>query len=70
MMVSVGFLSELVTNEAPSATNKFFTSCAWQYWFSTEVFGSLPHPCRPNLVNNHPPSAMPYGLSVPVETPK
>src|SRR6185312_4071735 len=30
MMVSVGFLSALLTKLPPSATNRFFTSCAWQ----------------------------------------
>src|SRR5207249_10573345 len=42
MMVSVGFLSGLVTSDAPSVTNKFFTSCAWQKPLSTDVFGSAP----------------------------
>src|ERR1700693_78418 len=30
MIVSVGFLSALVTKDAPSVTKRFFTSCAWQ----------------------------------------
>jgi hypothetical protein len=47
MMVSVGFLSALVTKAAPSVTNRLATSCAWQYWFSTEVVGFPPcAPCR------------------------
>src|ERR1700733_8921664 len=29
-IVAVGFLSGLVVKDAPSVTNKFFTSCAWQ----------------------------------------
>ena len=41
-MLSVGFLSGLVTKDAASVTNTFLTSCAWEFWFSTEVFGSLP----------------------------
>src|SRR6266481_303450 len=42
MIVSVGFLSGLVTSDALSVTNRFFTSCAWQNPLSTEVFGSAP----------------------------
>src|SRR5271170_1735798 len=42
MIVSVGFLSGLVTSGAPSVTKTFFTSCAWQYSFSTETLGSAP----------------------------
>ena len=30
------------TNGPPSATNRFFTSCAWQFAFSTDVCGSFP----------------------------
>ena len=41
-IVSVGFLSGLLTNGAASATNRFFASCAWQYWLSTDLDGSLP----------------------------
>src|SRR5512143_2535296 len=42
MIVSVGFLSGFVTNGAPSVTKRFFTSCVWQYPFSTLDFGSAP----------------------------
>src|SRR5262249_46600163 len=42
MIVSVGFLSGLVTSDAPSVRKRFFTSCDWQYEFNTEVFGSAP----------------------------
>src|SRR5205814_6445060 len=42
MMVSVGFLSGLVTSGAPSVTKRFLTSCAWQKPLRTEVLGSAP----------------------------
>lgn len=42
MIVSVGFLSGLVTKTLASATNRFFTSCDWQNGFNAERFGSLP----------------------------
>src|ERR1044071_8491987 len=41
-MVSVGFFSEKVVKQLPSTTNRFLTSCAWQYEFSTDFFESLP----------------------------
>src|SRR5579875_406559 len=41
-MVRVGFLSALLTKGAPSVMKRFFTSHAWQYWFSTDVLGLLP----------------------------
>src|SRR5438034_9246820 len=41
-IVHVTFLSALVTNGPPSAMNRFFTSWAWQYLFTTDVFGSSP----------------------------
>ena len=43
IMLSVGFLSGLVTKHAASVTNTFLTSCAWQFWFSTEVLGRFPY---------------------------
>ena len=42
MIVSVGFLSALEQNGAPSVMNRFFTSQVWHQAFVTEVFGSLP----------------------------
>ena len=41
-MERVGFLSELVTKAAASLTNRFFTSCAWQYLFRAEFLGLSP----------------------------
>src|SRR6516164_2338785 len=41
-MERVGFLSGLVTKAAASVTNKFFTSCAWQYLFRAELLASSP----------------------------
>src|ERR1700677_675115 len=41
-MVAVGFLSGFVVKDAPSVTNKFFTSCAWQNALRAEVLGSEP----------------------------
>src|ERR1700733_3344542 len=41
-MVAVGFLSGFEVNDAPSVTNKFFTSCAWQNPLRAEVLGSEP----------------------------
>jgi hypothetical protein len=41
-MESVGFLSGQVTNAATSVTNRFRTSCAWQYLFSAEFLGLSP----------------------------
>ena len=35
-IVHVGFLSGCETNGPPSATNRFFTSCAWQYLLSAD----------------------------------
>src|SRR6267143_477902 len=68
MIVSVGFLSGLVTNGAPSVTNRFFTSCAWQYPFSTDVFGSAPIRAVPTSWRIFPPSRIPkgYGPSIAV----
>src|SRR6266849_3166576 len=51
MIVSVGFLSGLVTSGAPSVTNTFFTSCAWQKPLSTG-FRISAHPRGAHLVNN------------------
>src|SRR5215470_2544180 len=39
---SVQFFSGQETNEAPSTTKRFLTSCAWLNLLSTEVFGSSP----------------------------
>src|SRR5258706_2286857 len=36
-IVHVQFLCELETNGPASATNRFFTSCAWQLAFNTDV---------------------------------
>ena len=47
-IVHVGFLSACDTNGPPSATNRFFTSCAWQLLFSTDVRGSLPMRVTPS----------------------
>src|SRR5262245_64939407 len=41
-IVQVQFLSGLETNGPPSATKRFFTSCAWQLALTTDVFGSFP----------------------------
>src|SRR5713101_343301 len=59
IMVSVGFLSGLLTNDAASVTNRFFTSCAWQYPFNAEVFGFFPMRTTPSSWMFTPPSAMP-----------
>src|ERR1700761_6481207 len=58
-IVSVGFLSALLTNGAASVMNRFFTSQAWQYWFSTDVFGSFPIFVAPTSWIIWPPRAMP-----------
>src|SRR6516164_1273077 len=42
IMVRVGFLSGLLTRQAPSVTNKLGMSCAWQYPLRADVFGSDP----------------------------
>src|SRR5215471_16120520 len=42
VIVSVGFLSGLVAKQAPSVTNRFLTSCAWQNPFNAEVLESEP----------------------------
>ena len=47
-MVSVGFLSGLVTKGAASATKTFLTSCACEYLLSALVFGSEPMRTVPN----------------------
>ena len=36
------------TKQLASVTNRFLTSCDWQYGFSTEVFGSLPIRAEPH----------------------
>ena len=60
-IVQVQFLCALETNGPASATNRFFTSCAWQFALSTDVRGSLP-------IRVVPTSSMPsresgYGLA-------
>ena len=37
-----GILVGVGDKAAPSVTNRFFTSCAWQYWFKAEVAGCSP----------------------------
>src|ERR1035437_662783 len=59
MMVSVGFLSGLVTNGAASATNRFLTSCAWQFLFNTDVLASLPMRTVPSSWMTMPGTEMP-----------
>src|SRR5580698_386644 len=54
-IVRVGFLSGLLTNGAASATNRFLTSCDWQYLFSAEVFGSSPMRMEPTSWMISPP---------------
>ena len=58
-MVHVTFLSALVTNGPPSATNRFLTSCAWQLPFSTDVVGECPMRVTPTSWMMRPPGAMP-----------
>src|SRR5258708_4383046 len=41
-IVRVGPYPPEVTNEAPSTTNRFLTSCAWLYLLRTLFFGSAP----------------------------
>src|SRR5258706_16240011 len=41
-IVHVQFLCAFETNGPASATNRFLTSCAWQFAFSTDDFGSFP----------------------------
>src|SRR5258706_8579755 len=41
-MVRVGPYPPEVTNEAPSTTNRFLTSCAWLYLLRMLFFGSAP----------------------------
>src|SRR5205085_8173937 len=36
------------TKQLASVTNKFLTSCDWQYWFSTEVFALVPMRAEPH----------------------
>src|SRR5215472_4357824 len=55
-IVSVGFLSGLVTKAAASVTKRFLTSWAWQYLFNAEVFGSLPIRTVPDSWICTPPS--------------
>src|SRR4051812_36658421 len=42
IMVNTGLKPPFVTCTLPSATNTLSTSCAWQFRFTTLVFGSLP----------------------------
>src|SRR5262249_52692400 len=58
-IVHVGFLSACETNGAPSATNRFLTSCAWQFALTTDVFGSLPMRAPPSSWIIVPPAARP-----------
>ena len=58
-IVHVQFLSACDGSGPPSATNRFFTSCAWQFLFSTEVDGSLPMRVTPTSWMIRPPAAMP-----------
>ena len=58
-MVSVGFLSGLLANGAASATNRFFTSCAWQYRFSADFFAIVAHADRAQFVNDRAADGMP-----------
>ena len=53
----VQFLSAFDTNGPPSATKRFFTSCAWQLLLSTDVEGSLPMRVTPISWMMRPPSA-------------
>src|SRR5215467_8160517 len=62
MIVSVGFLSGFVTSGAPSVTNRFFTSCAWQYPFNTLDFGSSPIRAVPTSWMIFPPAKIPNAL--------
>src|SRR6185503_17920621 len=59
-IVQVGFLSDWVTNGPPSVTNTFFTSCAWQFLFRTDVDGLLPIRVVPISWMMTPPAASPY----------
>src|SRR5690606_27089906 len=59
MMVHVRFLSACETNGAASATNRFFTSCAWQCALSADVFGSLPMRTTPASWMIRPPASRP-----------
>src|SRR5688572_9393322 len=47
-MVHVGFLSACDTKGAPSATKRFFTSCACDHLLRTDVFGSSPMRAPPS----------------------
>ena len=51
-MVSVGFLSALLTKGAASVTNRFLQSHAWQYEFSTDVLRIVAHAGGAHLVDD------------------
>ena len=53
------FLSACDGSGPPSATNRFLTSCAWQFLFNTEVDGSLPIRVTPTSWMIRPPAAIP-----------
>ena len=58
MMLSVGFLSALLTNGAPSVTNRFLQSHAWQYGLSTDFLRSSPICVVPTSWMISPPREM------------
>src|SRR5262245_4445065 len=64
-IVQVGFLSALLTNGPPSATNRFGTSWAWHHWFSTDVLGLSPMRVVPPSWIISPPTVIPYPASFP-----
>ena len=53
-IVQVGFLSACETNGPPSATNRFLTSCAWQFLLSTDDLRRVAHARDAELVNDAP----------------
>src|SRR5438046_123031 len=54
-----GFLSAWETNGPPSATNRFFSSCACPQRLTTDVLGSSPMRVPPSSWMIVPPAAMP-----------
>ena len=57
------FLCAFETNGPASATNRFLTSCAWQFLFNTEVPASFPILVVPTSWMIRPTGSSPYNAS-------
>src|SRR3989442_249587 len=65
MMLSVGFLSALLTNGAPSVANRFLQSQAWQKGFKTDILLLFPICVVPTSWIISPPREIPQLSSGP-----